>query len=1138
MSVPNQTPYNIYTANGLTTVFAYQFMIMNAGDIEVSINGTPQTSGYTVQGAGQTGGGQVVFMTPPANGSVVMLLRKLVIKRDTDYQDNGDLLAETINADFDRLWLAMQQAFLSDSLSLKRPLLGGDYNAGNLKIINLKDPTAKQDAATKGWVDLQYSIPTSEAKQAAAEAKAARDETKEIADKFGDVDTAVTEAQAARDISVNASGVSVEAAARAEAAKGATEAIANTNSTFPDVPSGIAGTTNGQYFRIPQTPGSLYSFKYYLNNAGTAVLVAVQPGDGAIAYVNQGVYPFDNSASWQITNDLVIFTDGTTSANTAWDAYFVPVAAGDQVQYFGVTNTSTAGELNAWLIQCDANKNYVKALSTTVSSGDATGQSTVRATATQSGFMYVRVRKTTNPNWNILFLKHYLVTAANLDMAVGYINKGLYPQSASSVWEITKKFVLFSGGASGTYNDWDAYYIPVKKGDQVEYFGSVNTATAGEINAWLIQCDSDKQYVSDLATSISTGNPATQGTMKGTAFQNGYIYVRVRNNTNPVWYINYFKKYLVTSTEVGIAGGVAEYDVLKAISDNGKVNDYTKNGRYYVTGTVILIDGTVSSNAGNDWLAFYIPVSAGDRVTMSGIYGSATVGQSMAYFIQLDDHKNFVKPLYVFTSTGESDVQLTRSATASQDGIMYVRVRRILGGAVQSYSVTAFQRSYKLLQDLYALQAEVDDLKNHGIVQTPFIGATLQQLPVKLDVRFNYNSASYVQDNVVKTGDYTFIVGTMEGQKPGILRLNNLTGAWWFFDLSTIAGNPLASPTTGDSHNVYSIGVTRDGYILVSGNMHVNACRAVISNSPYDISAWTVISYTSSTEVTYPRFIKYPDGTTQAFWRQGVSAAGQYFSTLFNDTTRTFGPVFQIAATDLNANAYEQRLGVGRDGSLHFCFGLRVNANAADANRGLFYAKSTDKGLTWTNAAGTISYPAPLTEANSEKIADIPLYTGYVNQCGGACDFNSRYHTTLWQNDENNHTQIAHIWFDGSTWQKEIVSNFDFKMDTSQPLLTGSLSRPIIGCTRYNKTWIFYRTTEMGRGEQIRAIDVSTPGAPVEHILAGFNAGYIELTINTDILMRDNNVLMLATRGAIGFAQPDYSKYIAETGYLMLAAMP
>ncbi|MEB7619833.1 sialate O-acetylesterase [Klebsiella aerogenes] len=282
MSVPNQTPYNIYTANGLTTVFAYQFMIMNAGDIEVSINGAPQTSGYTVQGAGQTGGGQVVFMTPPANGSVVMLLRKLVIKRDTDYQDNGDLLAETINADFDRLWLAMQQAFLSDGLSLKRPLLGGDYNAGNLKIINLKDPTAKQDAATKGWVDLQYSVPTSEAKQAAAEAKEARDETREIADKFGDVDGAVTAAEAARDAAQASAHSADDDADRAEAAASAAEAVVDTAGTYPNIAAGLANTTDGQYFRVPQGSGASISFIWYRNVGGTAVDVADWPGTGAV----------------------------------------------------------------------------------------------------------------------------------------------------------------------------------------------------------------------------------------------------------------------------------------------------------------------------------------------------------------------------------------------------------------------------------------------------------------------------------------------------------------------------------------------------------------------------------------------------------------------------------------------------------------------------------------------------------------------------------------------------------------------------------------------------------------------------------------------------------------------------------------
>ncbi|MEL0553633.1 hypothetical protein [Raoultella lignicola] len=308
MSVPSQTPYNIYTANGLTTVFAYQFMIMTAGDLEVSINGTTVASGFTVQGAGQTNGGQVVFITPPANGDVVMLLRKVAIKRDTDYQDNGDLLAETINADFDRLWLAMQQAFLSDSLSLKRPLLGGPYNAGNLKIINLQNPTNPQDATTKAWVDLQYSVPTSEAKQAAAEAKAARNETVAIATKFGDVDNAITVATEARDTALDAAARGEIYAERAENAAENAQNIADANTyyTTPEDPdgtiAGLAGTAEGGSFRVGTGPGK--PFIYYLKLNGLAVEIAGDdrlatddsPG-GVIVSNDDGQYTFIQSAA-------------------------------------------------------------------------------------------------------------------------------------------------------------------------------------------------------------------------------------------------------------------------------------------------------------------------------------------------------------------------------------------------------------------------------------------------------------------------------------------------------------------------------------------------------------------------------------------------------------------------------------------------------------------------------------------------------------------------------------------------------------------------------------------------------------------------------------------------------------------------
>ncbi len=152
MSVPNQIPYNIYTANGLTTVFTYQFYIISASDLEVSINGSVVASGYTVSGVGNKDGGDITFLTPPANGSVVMLERVVPTYRLTDYQDNGDLLADTVNKDFDHIWMAIQRAFIDLGLTLNRPLLGGPFNALNYRIINLGDPVSDYDAVNKRFV--------------------------------------------------------------------------------------------------------------------------------------------------------------------------------------------------------------------------------------------------------------------------------------------------------------------------------------------------------------------------------------------------------------------------------------------------------------------------------------------------------------------------------------------------------------------------------------------------------------------------------------------------------------------------------------------------------------------------------------------------------------------------------------------------------------------------------------------------------------------------------------------------------------------------------------------------------------------------------------------------------------------------
>lgn len=153
MAIPNQTPYNIFTANGISTVFPYEFYLLNSFDLTVSINGVELSSGFTISGIGNVDGGEVTFLTPPANGSVVLLERVVPTYRLTEYQDNGDLLAETVNKDFDRLWMAIQQAFIYLGLALTRPLLGGPFNAHGYRIENVGDPINPQDAATKKFVE-------------------------------------------------------------------------------------------------------------------------------------------------------------------------------------------------------------------------------------------------------------------------------------------------------------------------------------------------------------------------------------------------------------------------------------------------------------------------------------------------------------------------------------------------------------------------------------------------------------------------------------------------------------------------------------------------------------------------------------------------------------------------------------------------------------------------------------------------------------------------------------------------------------------------------------------------------------------------------------------------------------------------
>lgn len=120
MAVGSGIPYNLHTGTGVATTFGYTFTLLDAADLVVRVDGAV-TTGYAVIGVGVPSGGSVVFSSPPAAGVSVELLRVVGLTRATDYQNNGDLLAPTLNADFDRLWMAVQGVSYSNDATVRAP---------------------------------------------------------------------------------------------------------------------------------------------------------------------------------------------------------------------------------------------------------------------------------------------------------------------------------------------------------------------------------------------------------------------------------------------------------------------------------------------------------------------------------------------------------------------------------------------------------------------------------------------------------------------------------------------------------------------------------------------------------------------------------------------------------------------------------------------------------------------------------------------------------------------------------------------------------------------------------------------------------------------------------------------------------
>jgi hypothetical protein len=128
MSLPANSRRDRYVANQGQTVFPYTFRIFAASDLVVERlrNNTTTTLqlnvDYTVSGVGNNTGGNVTLTQGAEQGDIIAIVSNQPNQRSTDFTESGDFRAAALNAEFDRIWIGIQQLAQDVSRQITRPL--------------------------------------------------------------------------------------------------------------------------------------------------------------------------------------------------------------------------------------------------------------------------------------------------------------------------------------------------------------------------------------------------------------------------------------------------------------------------------------------------------------------------------------------------------------------------------------------------------------------------------------------------------------------------------------------------------------------------------------------------------------------------------------------------------------------------------------------------------------------------------------------------------------------------------------------------------------------------------------------------------------------------------------------------------
>lgn len=238
-----------------------------------------------------------------------------------------------------------------------------------------------------------------------------------------------------------------------------------------------------------------------------------------------------------------------------------------------------------------------------------------------------------------------------------------------------------------------------------------------------------------------------------------------------------------------------------------------------------------------------------------------------------------------------------------------------------------------------------------------------------------------------------------------------------------------------DSHNFVTLGIDKDGYIHLSGNMHVNPITYFRSTKPNDIS--TLVQEMKMVGInedrcTYPHFMNTREGELIFHYRDGSSGNGNEIYNLYSCTTKQWNRLLDTPLTDGQGlmNAYQTQPTLMADNWYHVYWVWRDTPDCS-TNHDLSYIKSPDL-KNWFNAFGE-PVKLPVTLDNKSVIVDpIPPKGGIINLAATLClDEKSNSIFAYHKYDKAGNLQFYTARLNGKKWDIKQLTNWDYRWDFS-----------------------------------------------------------------------------------------------------------